>query len=72
MRAGRVVRTPDTHMLICTCESSGRMETPAWPPTTGMEVEAGSRPFSSATNVLARTTSRVVTPNTLPMGAAAA
>ena len=46
-------------------ESSGRMVTPAWPPTTGTSTSATGRPLASATNVLARTTSRVVTPMSL-------
>ena len=40
------------------------MVIPAWPPTTGTSTSLTSRPFASATKVLERTTSRVVTPNT--------
>ena len=36
---------------------------PAWPPMTGQLTVLGSKPFSSAMKVLARTTSNVVTPN---------
>ena len=38
------------------------MVTPAWPPTTGTSTSLTSRPLASATKVLARTTSSVVTP----------
>lgn len=38
---------------------------PAWPPMTGTLTELTSSPLASATNVLARTTSNVVTPNIL-------
>lgn len=41
------------------------MVIPAWPPMTGTFIVAGSEPMASPTNLLARTTSRVVTPNTL-------
>mmetsp|Transcript_9001 Transcript_9001/g.26978 ORF Transcript_9001/g.26978 Transcript_9001/m.26978 type:complete len:228 (+) Transcript_9001:539-1222(+) len=44
-------------------ESSGRMVVPAWPPMTGTFTVATSKPLASATKVLARTTSRVDTPN---------
>mmetsp|Transcript_9535 Transcript_9535/g.21696 ORF Transcript_9535/g.21696 Transcript_9535/m.21696 type:complete len:253 (+) Transcript_9535:561-1319(+) len=44
------------------CENSGRMVLPAWPPTTG--TWAGW-PVSSCTNLLARTQSSVVTPTIL-------
>ncbi len=47
-----------------TCERSGRMVAPAWPPMTGTSTSLRSRPLASATNVLARTTSSVVTPST--------
>lgn len=39
---------------------------PAWPPMTGTLTVSGSRPSTSAANVLARSTSRVVTPNRRP------
>ena len=45
-----------------TCDRSGRMVTPAWPPMTGTSTVRRSSPFFSATNVLARTMSSVVTP----------
>ena len=48
-----------------TCESSGRMVMPAWPPMTGTLTSFGSTPAASATNASARTTSSVVTPNSL-------
>ena len=41
------------------------MVTPEWPPITGTEVSATFNPLASATNVFARTTSRVLTPTTL-------
>ncbi len=41
------------------------MVTPAWPPTTGTSTSWTARPLASATKVLARTTSSVVTPSTL-------
>ena len=48
-----------------TWESSGRMVTPAWPPTTGTVTSTGSTPRTSATNASARTTSSFVTPSSL-------
>ncbi len=41
------------------------MVTPEWPPMTGTDTWDTSRPFASATKVLARTISRVVTPKML-------
>ena len=38
---------------------------PAWPPITGTLIDVGSTPMASATNLLARHTSSVVTPNSL-------
>ena len=46
-------------------EINGRIVTPAWPPTTGKSTAPASTPAASATNALARTTSSVVTPNSL-------
>mmetsp|Transcript_840 Transcript_840/g.1726 ORF Transcript_840/g.1726 Transcript_840/m.1726 type:complete len:208 (-) Transcript_840:233-856(-) len=43
----------------------GRMVVPAWPPITGMSTSLTSAPTFCATNLLARTTSRVVTPTIL-------
>lgn len=47
-----------------TCEKRGRMVLPAWPPTTGTSTWLGCEPTAWARKVLARTMSRVVTPNT--------
>ncbi len=47
------------------CDSSGRMVTPEWPPITGTSTSPGCLPFSSATKVLERMMSSVVTPNSL-------
>eukprot|EP00959_Pyramimonas_sp_CCMP1952_P344380 7212839-Pyramimonas_sp.AAC.1 len=52
-------------VLNCTCESSGRMVVPAWPPMTGTVTLPGGTPMASARKVLARTTSRCVTPRSL-------
>mmetsp|Transcript_97884 Transcript_97884/g.285617 ORF Transcript_97884/g.285617 Transcript_97884/m.285617 type:complete len:386 (+) Transcript_97884:402-1559(+) len=49
-------------LAAASCEKSGRMVLPAWPPTTG--TWAGL-PVISWTNLLARTTSRVVMPTIL-------
>lgn len=48
-------------------ERRGTIVTPLWPPTTGTatDFERLRSPRISATNVEARTTSRVVTPNSL-------
>ncbi len=46
-----------------TCDSSGRMVTPAWPPTTGTDTSAGSTAKMSPMNCCARTTSSFVTPS---------
>ena len=43
-------------------ERSGRMVVPAWPPMTGTFMSETATPPASATKVLARTMSRVVTP----------
>ena len=43
-------------------EKTGMMVAPAWPPMTLMSTSAGSQPTFSATNLFARTTSRVVMP----------
>ncbi len=48
-----------------TCESRGRMVTPAWPPITGTETASGASPMASATKVFARSTSSFVTPSSL-------
>mmetsp|Transcript_9092 Transcript_9092/g.18826 ORF Transcript_9092/g.18826 Transcript_9092/m.18826 type:complete len:258 (+) Transcript_9092:820-1593(+) len=45
------------------CESSGRIVAPAWPPMTGTWTAPGGTPTASARKVLARTTSRWVTPS---------
>ncbi len=46
-------------------DSSGRMVMPACPPMTGTVTSRGSAPSSWATKASARTTSSVVTPNSL-------
>lgn len=50
-----------------TWDNSGRMVSPAWPPMTGTLTLVTSRPLASATNVLERTMSSVVTPITCGM-----
>lgn len=50
---------------VCTCDSSGRMVIPACPPMTGTLTLLTSSPFASATKVLERTMSNVVTPKIL-------
>ena len=50
------------------CDRSGSMVMPAWPPMTGTLTVLTSTPLASATNVLARTTSSVVTPKILIKG----
>ena len=59
------MRYINTIIIIITCERRGMMVTPAWPPMTGTDVADTSRPLASATNVLARTISSVVTPKSL-------
>mmetsp|Transcript_66062 Transcript_66062/g.132565 ORF Transcript_66062/g.132565 Transcript_66062/m.132565 type:complete len:237 (-) Transcript_66062:130-840(-) len=49
-------------LAAASCEKSGRMVLPAWPPTTGT---CAGLPVISCTNLLARTTSSVVTPTIL-------
>jgi len=52
-------------VAVLAWDSSGRMVTPAWPPTTGTVMSTGSTPRISATNASARTTSSFVTPSSL-------
>lgn len=54
--------TVHSKVQAITCDSRGRIVVPACPPTTGTSTSFRSKPFASATNVLARTTSNVVTP----------
>merc|ERR1712176_1310478 len=47
---------------ILSCEKTGMMVTPAWPPITGTLMKFGFVPVVCPTNFAARTQSRVVTP----------
>lgn len=54
-----------THTQLFTWERRGRIVTPECPPITGTDVLVTSNPLASATKVLERTMSSVVTPNIL-------
>lgn len=60
---GIPTQSPTILLKMVTWERRGRMVVPACPPTTVTLVLAGSVPWFSATKVLARITSSVVTPN---------
>mmetsp|Transcript_3597 Transcript_3597/g.11921 ORF Transcript_3597/g.11921 Transcript_3597/m.11921 type:complete len:203 (+) Transcript_3597:336-944(+) len=52
-------------LAALSCEKSGRIVVPAWPPITGMEMSPTGAPVISCTNFSARTQSSVVTPTIL-------
>ena len=67
-RNGDIVMQTIHHILV-TCERSGNIVMPAWPPMTVTLTSVGDMPWFSATKVLARQTSSVVTPQTwMPWG----
>mmetsp|Transcript_111981 Transcript_111981/g.219512 ORF Transcript_111981/g.219512 Transcript_111981/m.219512 type:complete len:213 (-) Transcript_111981:130-768(-) len=63
MRWVRAATSSGENLAPGTWESRGKMVVPAWPPITLTLVFITSKPWFSATKVLARTTSKVVTPN---------